>query len=113
MSPLLSEHAEEVTQMFGMGEGLKLARAGGEPFTEFRIFFLHPDRDVGEKLCLGDQAFRSQSNGLARRDERGEIHMGGEVLFAGPCQEIADWMMLVIGAQGPLSTFGREKLVRG
>ena len=68
--------------MFGVREGLKLARAAGVPFA--KIFFLHGvAQNLREKLWLRAKVFGFQSGVFAGFLNGGKIDVRGEVLFAG------------------------------
>ena len=108
-SSALDEDAEGPAEVFGMGQGLKLARAGGNPWFERGVAGTHPLDDAGQEPSLRPEFLGAQSFRLAGILDGAEVHMGGEVLFAGPREEVGGQMMMVICAQGAVLPFRREK----
>ena len=109
----LHQHAEGAAQMFGMREGLKLARLAA----------VHSPKEF-----VSRRPFPESASGIAPASEnisvfnpasspafwmRGKIDVRGQVLFAGVGQKIVADMMAEIGAQRAARARGRKQFVGG
>src|SRR5882724_7966525 len=75
-SAALDENAEGAAKMFRVGEGLKLAGAGGNPWFERRVADTHPLHDAGQEPSLRHKFFCPQSFCLADIANGAEVDMG-------------------------------------
>ena len=107
----MDEDAEGAAEVFGMGQGLELARAlgveGREPALGHGLL-----QDSREKPGLGAQGFGLQAGGFAGLLDGGEIDVRGEVLFAGMGEQIVRDMVAMIGPQGAVEARGRNHFLR-
>ena len=108
LRPGLNEDAKSAAQVFGMGEGLELAVLFGVPLAE-GIVLERLIEDTGQELGLGAKTFRLQAGGFAGALDGREIDVGGQVLFAGMCQEIIADVVTMIGAKRPAGAAGRKQ----
>ncbi len=84
--------------MFGMREGLKLARAAGIPFRK-TFFPRGPFQNAREKLRLRLKTFRGQPGCFTGLLDCGKIDVRGQILFAGIRQQVIADLMPEIGAK--------------
>jgi hypothetical protein len=105
--PALHQHVKRLPQMFRMREGLKLTNTRRSPLLDRRIMTAIFFDDVGQKLPLRDEAFCCQTFRFAGQLYRREIDVRGDVLFTGTPKQIFGLMVLVVGAQRAVFSFGR------